>query len=81
MVTLNTPNGTVSNGEFLPIMFVHPLVCTKDVAGFESGVRYDCYITRCDHGRFAVFTSSGLRPTLYHVFDSERELHDHFQES
>lgn len=80
MVRLNTPAYTTSNGEFTPIMFVHSLVAAKDAAGFQKGNKYDCYITKYDNDRFAAFTFSGATKTIYHVFESEQELHDSFDE-
>lgn len=80
MVRLNSPTGSIANGEFMPVMFGHTLVSTKDAAGFKSGNQYSCYITKYDGGRFAVFTSHGATHTIYHVFESEQEMHDSFDE-
>jgi hypothetical protein len=80
MVRLNTPTGSFSNGEFTPVMYVHSLVSTKDAKDFKQGNQYNCYITKNDNGRFAVFTSHGAAQTLYHVFESEQDLHNSFDE-
>jgi hypothetical protein len=80
MIRLNTPTGTTNNGEFTPIMYNHSLLATKDHGNFKKGSRYDCYVTRNDNNRFAVFTSHGATHTIYHMFESEQDLHDTFDE-
>lgn len=72
----------IVNGQKLvrPVTHTHKLNCKKSAPTFEEGKSYSCYITKNDGGRFAVFTSSGLGQSSYHVFDSAEELHDTFDE-
>jgi hypothetical protein len=65
-----------------PIMHKHSLLVKKDApGGFNSGDTVLCFICQYDGGRYCVFTASFIRIDHYHVFDSEQELHDTFDEN
>lgn len=80
MVTLNTIQCNRQNGHIVPVMHVHKLRCIKSAPTFDEGEMTECYITKNDNGRYAVFTTSGVKKTKYHVFQSENDLHEHFEE-
>jgi len=78
MVKINQKQ-MVSDGKSVrPFMHVHNLTVKKNAPTFAEGENVNCYIAEYDNGRFAVFSSSGVQNTKYHVFDSETELHEHF---
>lgn len=77
MVTINQK---LLSGEGIPVAHTHNLKCTKAAPTFKAGETVRCYITEMSTGRYAVFSTSGVCSTQYHVFDSEQELHDHFEE-
>jgi len=85
MVKLNSIQAVASiiNGQKVvnPVMHYHKLSCKKSAPTFNEGESYGCYITSYAGGRFAVFTHSGVSKTSYHVFESEQELHNHFDEA
>lgn len=64
----------------MPVMWRHVLVVTKDAPSFKKGETVTCFIAKYDHGRYCVFTASFIRIDHYHVFESEQEMHDHFEE-
>jgi hypothetical protein len=72
--TINTKEGPT------PIMHKHKLKCLKDAPSFESGKEGEYWIAEYDNGRFCVFTASFILVDQYHVFNSEQELHEHFEE-
>lgn len=80
MVTINQQIVTITKGDIVPIMYVHNLTVKKNVADFVEGSTLQCFVAKYDGGRFAVWESTYTRRSIYHVFDSERELHDHFDE-
>ena len=79
MVTINPIQFTVANGMLTPKLHIHNLTCIKSAPTFDIGENLNCYITKYDSGRFAVFSTSG-KNTKYNVFESEAELHEHFEE-
>jgi hypothetical protein len=81
MVKLKSMQVVNQNGRPVPVMHVHPLECLKPAPTFNVGETVLCYIAKYDNNRYAVFSSSGYKETKYHVFESEQELHEHFQEN
>lgn len=63
-----------------PVMHRHNLLVKKSAPTFEEGQTITCWIAKYDHGRYAVFTASFIEVPNYHVFDSEDQLHEHFEE-
>lgn len=81
MVKLLTPQSVNTKEGLMPIMHKHTLLVKKSSAGnFNENDTVTCYIAKYDHGRYCVFTASFIRIDHYHVFDSEQELHDTFDE-
>lgn len=80
MVQLKTPE-TISTKEGpTPVMHRHNLKCIKSAPGFPEGTTGYFFIARYDNDRYCVFTASFISINNYHVFDSEQDLHDHFEE-
>lgn len=72
----------VSDGKYVkPLMHIHNLTVKKEAQTFTEGEIVKCYVTQYSDGRFAVFSSSGATKTKYHVFESEQELNDTFDEA
>lgn len=82
MVTFNKPEMMPGDGKRapMPVMHKHRLTCIKDAPNFPTGTTGDFYIAKYDNGRYCVFTASFIRIDNYHVFASEQELHDTFEE-
>lgn len=75
MEVITTKEGPV------PVMHKHQLTVKKSAPGnFNEGDAISCYITKYDNNRFCVSTASFIRIDHYHVFESEQELHEHFDE-
>lgn len=64
----------------MPVMHKHKLKVLKSAPTFNEGDTVLCFIAKYDHGRYCVFTASFIRIDQYHVFDSEDQLHEHFEE-
>ena len=60
----------------------HDLRCLKEVAQFKPGETYTCYIQKMSKPdkRLMVYNSSGISKTAYHVFETEKEIEQHFEE-
>jgi hypothetical protein len=82
MVTLHKSQMTVSEEKQpMPVMYKHSLTVKKSApGGFNEGDTILCFIARYDNNRYCVFTASFIRIDHYHVFDSEEQLHEHFEE-
>lgn len=80
MVKINAIQMVTTNGWSQPLMHRHVLTVKKSAPTFNLGESVNCYIAKYDNDRFAVFSSSGVQNTKYHVFESEAELHEHFDE-
>lgn len=83
MVKINIQEMMPANGKQppMPVMHKHQLTVKKSAPGnFNEGDQVSCYIAKYDNNRFCVFTASFIRIDHYHVFESEQELHDHFDE-
>lgn len=80
MVKLQTPETINTKEGPVPIMHKHRMTCLKDAPSFTSGETGDYYIARYDGLRYCVFTASFIRIDSYHVFESEKDLHEHFEE-
>lgn len=80
MVQLKSKQAITTKEGPVPIMHPHLLRVTKAAPTFEVGKEIKCYITEYDNKRYAVFTASFIRVDNYHVFESEKELHEHFEE-
>ena len=80
MVKINNPQMTTQNGIPWPVMHQDNLRVVKDAPTFKEGDTITCFIARYDRGRYAVFTASFISVPNYHVFNSEQELHEHFEE-
>lgn len=81
MVKINTQTTTTTNDELpMPVMWKHTLLVVKDAPSFNKGETVTCYIAKYDGGRYCVFTASFIEIDQYHVFQSEQDLHDHFEE-
>lgn len=82
MVKINKRDGYIgADKNFVPTMHKHHLTCLKEAPSFPEGQTGDYFIAKYDHGRICVFTASFIRVDQYHVFASEQELHEHFEES
>lgn len=81
MVKLLATQTTINNGEIVPVMFRHTLLVTKDAPSFKKGETIQCFIAKYDNGRYCVWTASFIDIPNYHVFESEKELHEHFDEN
>lgn len=77
MVKLQVPT---LNAERLPMMFRHSLKVIKPCPNFEMDETVSCFIAKYDGGRYAVWDSTWKQTNKYHVFNSEQELHDTFEE-
>lgn len=80
MVKLKSKEVMTTKEGPLPVMHPHLLRVTKQAPTFPIGKEIKCFIAEYDNKRYAVFTASFMRVDNYHVFDSEQELHDHFEE-
>lgn len=80
MVTLRSKEIITTKEGPVPIMHPHLLRVKKAAPSFEVGKEIKCFVAEYDNKRFAVFTASFVRVDNYHVFGSEQELHDHFDE-
>lgn len=80
MVTINSMETVIQNGQRNPVMHFHNLYVKKSAPTFEEGETVGCYIAKYDNDRYAVFSASGATKTKYHVFESLEELHEHFDE-
>lgn len=80
MVKLLTPQTINTKEGLTPVMHKHSLLVLKTIKEFEEGQTVLCYIARYDNNRYCVFTASFIRIDHYHVFESEKELHEHFEE-
>lgn len=80
MITMGSKEIITTKEGPVPIMHPHLLRVKKEAPSFEVGKEIKCFIAEYDNRRFAVFTASFVRVDNYHVFDSEQELHDHFDE-
>lgn len=83
MVKFNNQIMMPANGKQppMPVMHKHVLMVLKSAPGnFNEGETVTCYIAKYDNNRYCVFTASFIRIDHYHVFDSENELHEHFEE-
>lgn len=64
-----------------PVMHRHQLLVIKSApGGFREGETVICFIAKYDNDRYCVFTASFIKIDQYHVFESEAELHEHFEE-
>lgn len=81
MVKLHAPETIVTNGKIMPVMRKHSLRVIKEAPSFPEGETIDCYIALYSGGRYCVWDSSWGLITNYHVFDSEDQLHEHFDEN
>lgn len=80
MVTIKAIQWNSFNGRITPIQHSHNLKCKKSAPTFDEGETVLCSIMKYDNGRYAVFSSSGVSKSKYHVFESVEELHEHFDE-
>lgn len=80
MVKLNQSLLTVSNGSVCPIMYQHVLKVKKDAPTFKEGTNVTCFIAKYDNGRFCVWEPAWTYVGAYHVFESEQDLNDTFDE-
>lgn len=64
----------------VPMMHQHFLKVKKEAPTFKVGDEIKCFIAEYENNRYCVFTASFIRVPNYHVFNSEQELHDHFDE-
>lgn len=65
----------------MPVMYKHSLLVKKSAPSFKEGDTVLCFIAKYDNDRYCVFTASFIRIDHYHVFESEQELHEHFEET
>lgn len=68
------------NADKVPIAIVHVLTFNKKINDVNAGTVMNCYITEMAEGRYGVFSSSGVSSTFYTVMQSQRELHESFEE-
>lgn len=80
MVHLKTKEIITTKEGPVPVMHPHLLKVKKSTPTFEVGKEIKCFIAEYDKKRYCVFTASFIRVDNYHVFESEQELHDHFDE-
>jgi hypothetical protein len=81
MVNINRKDGYIgADKNFVPTMHKHQLKCLRTAPSFNAGESGIYYIAQYDNGRFCVFTASFIKIDQYHVFNSEQELHEHFEE-
>lgn len=82
MVKFNNQIMMAANGKNppTPVMHKHSLKVLKSAPTFNEGDTVLCFIAKYDNGRYCVFTASFVRIDHYHVFDSENQLHEHFEE-
>lgn len=80
MVKLHSPTTIVVNGQIQPAMPRHTLEVIKSAPGFELGETVECFISRYDNDRYAVWDSTWKTCNKYHVFNSKKELEKHFNE-
>lgn len=80
MVTLHTPEIKIQNGRPWPMMRKHNLTVKKAAPNFDEGEKVECFIAKYLDGKYAVWASTWKPTNKYHVFNSEQELHDHFDE-
>lgn len=80
MVKLHAPQLTITNGVQMPVMNRHNLRVVKSAPNFKEAETVECFICRYANGRFAVWDSTWMNTNKYHVFQSEAELHEHFEE-
>lgn len=80
MVKLKSKEVITTKEGPLPVMHPRLLRVLKPAPTFEVGKEIKCFISEYANKRYAVFTASFVRVDNYHVFDSEQELHEHFEE-
>lgn len=81
MIKIHKPEAIVSNGAATPVMPQHHLTPKKDAHGFIKDQTVACYISMYTGGRYAVWACDWTnRIVPYHVFSSESDLNDHFDE-
>lgn len=58
----------------------HKLKVKKSAPNFDEGETVTCFIAKYLDNRYAVWDSTWMQTTKYHVFDSVESLHEHFDE-